>query len=190
MLPARSSRPALRPPTDSMPQYYDSLEARDPEERERLLMAALSGQIAHAKRRAPGWARILAEVDPAGVTSRAALAKLPVTRKSDLAELQKAERPLGGLNATLAQLGKVFVSPGPIYEPEGRGRDWWRTARALFAAGLRPGDVGINTFAHPFTPAGAMLEAGAIPPRCTVVPARNGQAEVQAAARAELPASA
>src|SRR5258706_3805840 len=124
MLPAPKFRPG--PPTDSMPQHYDSLEARDPEERERLLMTALSGQVTHAKRRAPGWARILAEVDPAGVTSRAALAKLPVTRKSDLVELQKAERPLGGLNATLAQLGKVFVSPGPIYEPERRGRDWCR----------------------------------------------------------------
>src|SRR5258705_5208879 len=121
MLPAPKFRPG--PPTDSMPQHYDSLEARDPEERERLLMTALPGQVTHAKRRAPGWARILAEVDPAGVTSRAALAKLPVTRKSDLVELQKAERPLVGLNATLAQLGKVFVSPGPIYEPEGRSEE-------------------------------------------------------------------
>src|SRR5712692_5356862 len=190
MLPARSSRPVLRPPTDSMPQYYDSLEARDPEERERLLMTALSGQIAHAKRRAPGWARILAEVDPAGVTSRAALAKLPVTRKSDLAELQKAERPLGGLNATLAQLGKVFVSPGPIYEPEGRGRDWWRTARALFAAGFRPGDLAINTFAYHFTPAGSMLESGALALGCTVVPTGTGQTEMQAAILADLRASA
>jgi len=96
-----------------MPQYYDSLEARDPEERERLLMAALPGQIAHAKRKAPGWARILADVDPAGVTSRATLAKLPVTRKSDLAKLQRAERPFGGLNATLAQLGKKFPTTRP-----------------------------------------------------------------------------
>src|SRR5258706_14326446 len=165
-----------------MPQHYDSLEARDPEERERLLMTALSGQIAHAKRRAPGWARILAEVDPAGVTSRAALAKLPVTRKSDLVELQKAERQLGGLNATLAQLGKVFVSPGPIYEPEGRGRDWWRTARALFAAGFRPGEVAVNTFAYHFTPAGSMLESGALALGCTVVPTGVGHTEMQVAA--------
>ena len=173
-----------------MPQYYDSLEVRDPEERERLLMAALPGQLAHAKRKAPGWARILADVDPAGVTSRAALARLPVTRKSDLAELQKAERPFGGLNATLAQLGKVFVSPGPIYEPEGRGRDWWRTARALFAAGLRPGDVAINTFAYHFTPAGSMLESGALALGCTVVPTGTGQTEMQATTLADLRASA
>src|SRR6267378_7755727 len=169
-----------------MPQYYDSLEAREPEERERLLMAALPGQVAHAKRKALGWARILADVDPAGVTSRAALAKLPVTRKSDLAELQRAERPFGGLNATLAQLGKVFVSPGPIYEPEGRGRDWWRTARALFAAGFRPGDLAINTFAYHFTPAGSMLESGALALGCTVVPGGVGQTEMQVAAIAHL----
>src|SRR6266850_1325881 len=172
-----------------MPQHYDSLEARDPEERERLLMTALSGQIAHAKRRAPGWARILAEVDPAGVTSRAALAKLPVTRKSDLVKLQEAERPLGGLNATLAQLGKVFVSPGPIYEPEGRGRDWWRTARALFAAGFRPGDLAINTFAYHFTPAGSMLESGALALGCTVVPTGTGQSELQADIRSLIKAA-
>ena len=191
MFPAPN--PALArsaPPTDSMPQYYDSLEARDPEERERLLMAALPGQVAHAKRKAPGWARILADVDPAGITSRATLANLPVTRKSDLVELQKAERPLGGLNATLAQLGKVFVSPGPIYEPEGRGRDWWRTARALFAAGFRPGDLAINTFAYHFTPAGSMLESGALALGCTVVPTGTGQTEMQAATLADLGASA
>src|SRR5260370_16178907 len=146
-----------------MPQYYDSLETRDPEERERLLMAALPGQIAHAKRKAPGWARILADVDPPGVNGRAMLAKLPVTRKSDLAELQRAERPFGGLNATLAQLDKVFVSPGPIYEPEGRGRDWWRTARALFAAGFRPGDAAVNTFAHHLTPPGPDLRSDGPP---------------------------
>jgi len=173
-----------------MLQYYDSLEARDPEERERLLMAALPGQVAHAKRKAPGWARILADVDPADVTSRAALAKLPVTRKSDLAGLQRAERPFGGLNTTLAQLGKVFVSPGPIYEPEGRGRDWWRTARALFAAGFRPGDLAINTFAYHFTPAGSMLESGALALGCTVVPTGTGQTEMQAATLADLRASA
>jgi phenylacetate-CoA ligase len=174
-----------------MPDYYDSLETRSSLERERSLMAALPGQVAHAKHHAPGWARILADVDPAAVTSRGALARLPVTRKSDLAGLQKAERPLGGLNATpLAQLGKVFVSPGPIYDPEGRGRDWWRTARALFAAGFRAGDLAINTFAYHFTPAGSMLESGALALGCTVVPTGVGQTEMQVATVADLRASA
>ncbi|HEY6240257.1 MAG TPA: AMP-binding protein [Burkholderiales bacterium] len=174
-----------------MPEYYDSLETRSPQEREHALMRALPGQVAYAKRNAPGWARILSDVDPAAVTSRAALARLPVTRKSDLARLQKAERPLGGLNAApLAQLGKIFASPGPIYDPEGRGRDWWRTARALFAAGFRPGDLAINTFAYHFTPAGSMLESGALAVGCTVVPTGTGQTEMQVATLTDLRASA
>jgi phenylacetate-CoA ligase len=174
-----------------MPEYYDSLEKRDPQERERALMASLPRQVGHAIKNAPGWARILAGVDPVTVSSRTALAKLPVTRKSDLIGLQKAERPLGGLNATpVSQLGKIFVSPGPIYDPEGRGRDWWRTARALFAAGLRPGDLAINAFAYHFTPAGSMLEAGAVALGCAVVPAGTGQTEMQVATIADLRANA
>ena len=144
-----------------MPEYYDSLETRDPAEREESLMGALPGHIAHAKRNAPGWARILEGVDPAAIDDRNALAQLPVTRKSDLVDLQRAERPFGGLTAVPAsQLGRIFVSPGPIYDPGGSARDWWRTARALFAAGFRRGDVALNTFAYHFTPAGAMLEIG------------------------------
>jgi phenylacetate-CoA ligase len=163
-----------------MTEYFDALETRARAEREAALMAALPDLIAHAKRNAPGWARILADVEPAEIRSRAALARLPVTRKSDLAELQARERPFGGLNATpVAKLAKVFASPGPIYEPEGHGRDWWRTARALWAAGFRPGDLAVNTFAYHFTPAGAMVEAGAAAIGCTVVPTGVGQTELQ-----------
>src|SRR5207244_4404441 len=98
---------------------------------------ALPRHLAHAKRRAPGFARILREVNPAKVVSRKALATLPVTRKSDLPALQKAVPPLGGLNATPTnEFAKLFVSPGSIYEPEGHGKDWWRMARGLFAAGF------------------------------------------------------
>ena len=150
-------------------------------------MAALPKLIAHARRRAPGFARILADVDPAKVCTRKALAALPVTRKSDLAELQAKERPFGGLNATpVAKLAKIFVSPGPIYEPEGRGRNWWRTARALYAGGFRAGDLVANTFAYHFTPAGSMLESGALAIGCTVVPAGVGQTEMQIAAIRDL----
>ena len=165
-----------------MPEYYDRLETRGPGERERALMAALPGHITHAKRNARGWARILDGVDPADVTDRSALATLPVTRKSDLIALQKAECPFGGLNAApLAQIGRIFVSPGPIYDPGGSGADWWRTARALFAAGFRAGDIAVNTFAYHFTPAGAMLEAGAMALGCAVVPAGVGQTDLQVA---------
>src|SRR5262245_4741154 len=174
-----------------MPEYFDSLETRDPAERERSLLAALPGHIAHAKRDAPGWARILADVEPADVSDRAALAALPVTRKSDLVALQAAEPPFGGLSAVpLAKTGRVFVSPGPIHDPGGTGRDWWRTARALFAAGFRSGDLAVNTFAYHFTPAGAMLESGALELGCAVVPSGVGQTETQVATIADLRANA
>jgi len=150
-------------------------------------MAALPRQLAHAKQNAPGWARILQDVDPRAVTTRAALAKLPVTRKSDLAELQKAMPPLGGLNATpVGTLAKLFVSPGPVYDPEGQGGDWWRTARSLYAAGFRPGDLLLNGFSYHFTPAASMIEHGALAVGCTVVPGGTGQTEMQAAAIRDL----
>jgi len=168
-------------------KYFDRLETRSPRAREAALMAALPGHIAHAKRHAPGFARILKDVRPEKINSREALARLPVTRKSDLASLQKELPPLGGLNATpVEKLAKLFVSPGPIYEPEGRGADWWRTARGLFAGGFRAGDRVANTFAYHFTPAGSMLESGAATLGCTVVPTGVGQTEMQVAAIRDL----
>ena len=150
-------------------------------------MAALPGLVAHAKRRAPGFARILAAVDPRKVKSREALAKLPVTRKSDLGALQKELPPLGGLNATpVEKLARLFASPGPIYDPQGRGKDWWRTARGLFAGGFRAGDRVLNTFSYHFTPAGAMADSGLAALGCTVVPGGVGQTEMQVAAIRDL----
>ena len=174
-----------------MPDHFDTLETRDPEVRERALLAALPRQIAHAKANAPAFARILAEVDPAAVTTRAALAQLPVTRKSELAELQKASRPFGGLAATRrgpvgSRPARVFASPGPIYEPEGRRPDYWRLARPLFAAGFRAGDLVHNCFAYHFTPAGSMLETGAHALGCTVFPGGTGQTEQQVQAIVDL----
>jgi len=167
--------------------HYDELETRPAAEREAALLAALPGQIAHAKSNSPGFGRILEGIDPASVTSRNALAGLPVTRKSDLGELQKMDPPLGGLNATpVAQLSKIFVSPGPIYDPEGSAHDWWRSARGLYAAGFRAGDLVINTFAYHFTPAGSMMERGALALGCTVVPTGTGQTEMQVGAIAGL----
>ena len=174
-----------------MTEYYDTLETRSPDEREAQLMAALPKQIALAKRRAPGFKRILRGIDPKTIDSRAALARLPVTRKSDLGELQKALPPLGGLNATpIAKLEKLFVSPGPVYEPQGSGKDWWRTARGLYAGGFRAGDLVVNTFAYHFTPAGSMLETGARAIGCTVVPTGTGQTEMQVSTIRDLGALA
>ena len=170
-----------------MSEHYDELETRSPEAREGAIMAALPAQMAHAKANAPAFARILKDIDPREIKSRKSLARLPVTRKSDLASLQKENPPLGGLNATpLAKLAKLFLSPGSIYDPEGRGTDWWRSARGLFAGGFRAGDLVINTFAYHFTPAGSMLESGALALGCTVVPAGTGQTELQVAAIRDL----
>jgi len=167
--------------------HFDALETRAPQEREAALLAALPKQLAHAKRNAPGWARILNDVDPASVTTRATLARLAVTRKADLGELQKGMPPLGGLNATpVEKLAKLFVSPGPVFDPEGQGKDWWRTARSLYAAGFRPGDLVLNGFSYHFTPAASMVEHGALAVGCTVVPGGTGQTEMQAAAIRDL----
>jgi phenylacetate-CoA ligase len=173
--------------TKKKPEHFDRLETRSPRAREAALMAALPKLIAHAKRNAPGFARILKDVNPGKIKSRAALASVPVTRKSDLAAVQKALPPLGGLNATpLEKLGKLFMSPGPLYEPEGRGKDWWHAARGLFAGGFRAGDRVLNSFAYHFTPAGSMVESGALALGCTVVPSGVGQTEMQVAAIRDL----
>jgi len=167
--------------------FFDELETRDPEARERALVAALPGQIAHARAHAPHYAALLAATDPAAVASRAALAALPVTRKSDLIEQQRRMPPFGGLNATLpAGLARLFASPGPIYDPEGHGRDWWRFARALFAAGFRRGEILHNCFSYHLTPAGAMLDSAAHALGCAVIPGGVGQTEQQVRAIADL----
>jgi len=167
--------------------YYDSLETRDPAQREHEQFAALGKLIAHAKRHSPYFARLLADVDPNKVTDRAALAKLPVTRKSDFTELQRADPPFAGMLAQpVGELARVFVSPGPVFDPEGRRTDFWRLGRALHAAGFRAGDLVHNTFSYHFTPAGLMVDAGARALGCAVFPAGIGQTELQVAAIVDL----
>jgi phenylacetate-CoA ligase len=164
----------------------DELETRDRGQREHDLMSRLPQLIARAQQ-APGWARILAGVDAGSVTSRAALAALPITRKSDLKALQQSDLPFGGLAATpTRQMRHVYVSPGPIYDPEGRGRDWWRFARPMFSAGVRPGGLLQNCFSYHFTPAAFMVEGGAARIGCAVIPAGAGQTEMQVQAMADL----
>jgi len=180
-------------------EHFDALETRDPELRERAQLAALPVQVAHAQSAAPAFAKILAGVDANAVASRAALARLPVTRKSELLEIQKQNRPFGGFAAVASDEGgrgggsgaastmrRVFASPGPIYEPEGAGPDYWRLARALFAAGFRKGDLIHNAFSYHFTPAGSMLETGAHALGCAVFPGGTGQTEQQVQAMADL----
>ena len=168
--------------------FYDTRETRPLEARERELMERLPAQIAHARAAAPAFGRLLADVDPDSVTSRTALATLPVTRKSELLEMQKAARPFGGFAAVGwgSACRRVFASPGPLYEPEGARPDYDRLARALYAAGFRAGDLVHNTFSYHFTPAGSMMETAAHALGCTVFPAGVGQTEQQVAAIADL----
>lgn len=170
-----------------MSDFYDHLEQQSSAEREARLFAALPAQIAHAQQHAAAYAERLRGIDPQSITDRTALASLPVVRKSELLELQQAQRPLGGFNATpLAQLGKIFQSPGPIYEPEARRADYWRIARAMYAAGFRAGELIHNTFSYHFTPAGSLMENAAAALGCPVFPAGIGQTELQVAAIADL----
>jgi phenylacetate-CoA ligase len=168
-------------------QHYDALETRTAAERDAALFASLPAQLEHAKANTAAFGKILADIDTAMVSDREVLATLPVTRKSELMALQAENKPFGGLVATSAGLVKhVYQSPGPIYEPEGDINDYWRTARALFAAGFRAGDMVHNTFSYHFTPAGSMLESGAHALGCTVFPAGVGQTELQVAAMLDL----
>ncbi|MCB9947809.1 MAG: AMP-binding protein [Rhodospirillaceae bacterium] len=166
--------------------HFDVLETRDPQAREAALTAALPAQVAHAKAHAPAYGRLLADIDPADVTSRAALAALPVTRKSALRDLQRADPPLGGLTAVPpGRLARIFASPGPIYDADSGDTAFWHSARALYATGFRPGDIVQNCFAYHFTPAGVMFEAGAREIGCAVIPAGTGKTELQAQVMAE-----
>src|SRR5580704_7061054 len=169
-----------------MPQFYDALETRAPAVRAKELFAQLPDAIARAMT-APGWAAHLKGVDPKAVTSRAALAKLPVLRKSDLPALQKAMPPFGGLALkSPGQLRRLLMSPGPIFEPEGYATDAWGAARALYAAGFRLGDIVHNAFSHHLTPGGHIMDAGAQALGCAVIPAGVGNTEQQIEAIAHL----
>ena len=184
-----------------MTELYDALEQRDPAAREAALMAALPAHIAHAQSQTRGFARALAGIDAAAINSRSALARLPVLRKQELLEQQQAMRadpsrrgdPFGGYSA-IGWHGlspprgarRVFQSPGPIYEPEGEAADYWRMARAIFAAGFRPGDLAHCSFSYHLTPAGAMMESGAHAVGCTTFAGGVGNTELQLLAMADL----
>jgi phenylacetate-CoA ligase len=179
--------------------HYDALEVRDPAVREARLMAALPAQIAHAQRHAQAFGATLAGIEAAAITSRSALATLPVLRKYELLERQRAGRenrgndPFGGFATigwralgTVRRAQRVYQSPGPIYEPEGTATDYWRLARAMHAAGLRAGDLAHNCFSYHLTPGGLMMESGAIALGCSVFPGGVGNTELQLQAIADL----
>jgi len=182
----------------TMSHHHDDLEIRTPEAREAALFGALPAQIAQAQRHAPALAALLDGVDATAVTDRATLARLPVTRKYELLDRQKASRaagsdPFGGFstigwNGLLRSRGarRVYQSPGPIYEPEGHATDYWRCARAMSAAGFREGDLVHNCFSYHLTPGAWIMESGAQALGCAVIPGGVGNTEQQLAAIADL----
>jgi phenylacetate-CoA ligase len=176
-----------------MTEFFDALETRTPAEREAAQMAALPGQIAHAQAKSAAMAEILKGIDASSINTRVALAQLPVTRKHELLERQKAARAAGGDVfggfAALVRgraMSRIFSSPGPIYEPEGNSADYWRAGRALFAAGFRAGELVHNSFSYHMTPGAFILESGAHAVGCTVFPAGTGQTEQQLEAMVDL----
>jgi phenylacetate-CoA ligase len=163
----------------AMTDHYDALETRDPSMREAGLFSRLPAILRRAMT-APGYAEHLRGIDPTKITSRAALATLPVLRKSDLPALHKTAPPFGGLIAgSPGAFARLYTSPGPIFEPEAAHADPWRGARALFAAGFRPGDVVLNTFSYHLTPGGFIFDTAARALGCAVIPAGPGNSEAQ-----------
>ncbi len=163
-----------------MSEYYDRQETRNQAQRQICLFQSLRQQLKQAKRNAPAYQQLLAEVNVDDINNKSDFANLPLTRKSSLLELQKDSPPFGGFSAISAgRLTNVFASPGPIYEPGSDRPDFWRFARSLYAAGIRPGDLIHNCFSYHFTPAGAMIENGAKALGCAVIPAGVGQTELQ-----------
>jgi len=162
-----------------MTDHYDALETRDPASREADLFAQLPDVLRKAMA-APAYAERLKGIDPASVTSRDALARLPVLRKSELPALHRAAPPFGGFVADApGSFARLFTSPGPIFEPEGTSKDPWRGARALFAVGFRPGDIVLNTFSYHLTPGGFIFDTSARALGCAVIPAGPGNTDAQ-----------
>ena len=170
-----------------MSEFYDSLETRKPEKRQQAQLEAVCTQIAHAKANTTAYAELLDGIDPGDIVDAKSYSKLPLTRKSELIKLQQDNQPLGGFSANnLSQFTHVFASPGPIYEPGFSVTDFWRLARSLYASGFRAGDLVHNSFSYHLTPAGMMLESGALALGCSLIPAGVGQTELQVQTIADL----
>ncbi len=170
-----------------MSEFYDSLETRSADERAQAQFESIRAQIEHVQSNTTAYSESLKDVDASEITDAASFSALPLTRKSDLIELQQAQRPFGGYTASNTALhSHVFASPGPIYEPGFPVSDFWRFARSLYASGFRPGDLVHNCFSYHFTPAGQMFDSAALALGCSVIPAGVGQTELQIQTIADL----
>lgn len=162
-----------------MKQFYDEKECQASGEREAKLLAALPSQLTYAKAQCPYYQQLFADLQITSITSRELLATLPITRKSDLIEMQQSKPLFAGVDAASANIGRLFQSPGPINDPEGEGNDWWRMGRAFYAAGFRAADKVQNCLSYHLTPGGFIMDSGAKACGCVVIPAGPGQTEQQ-----------
>lgn len=179
MVPSRQHSSSVGEP-QTRSTYFDGLETLEPEVRERHLMGRLPAFLGHAKSNSPTWALRLEHVETGEISSREALAQLPVLRKADIAALQADTPPFGGLTTrSFRELPRLFMSPGGVFEPQGLEQDPWRTARALWAAGVRPGHVLQNCFSYHLTPGAWLVDAAARSIGAAVIPAGIGNTEQQ-----------
>jgi phenylacetate-CoA ligase len=170
--------------------YYDeALETMPAAKRARAQCEMLRETVLHAYEHAPATRRKMddAGVRPGDVKEPADLRKIPLTRKADLKHIQKGEPPFGGLAAVPPRaMRRIYVSPGPTFDPEGRDATHWRWEKPFIAAGFREGDIVQNTFMYHFSPAGLMFDEALQRIGCTVVPAGVGNTELQAQVMKEL----
>ncbi len=159
--------------------FYSAQEQQSMALRESTLLSGLNDFLSFAKDSSDYYQQLFADIDVSQIDSRAALASLPITRKSDLIKLQAAAMPFAGMVPNMASIGRVFQSPGPIYEPEAEEHDWWRMGQAFFAAGFREGDIVQNCLSYHLTPGGFIMDSGARACGCSVIPAGPGQTELQ-----------
>lgn len=169
-----------------MNEFFDQKECQSPQERQQDLLARLPQFVAYGMSKSDYYRSLFKGVAPSQLTTLEALAKLPVTRKSQLKTLQQQQAPLGGIDAEGRRFARLFQSPGPIYDPQGVTDDWWGMARAFHAAGFRGGDLVHNTLSYHLSPGGFIMDAGARACGCTVIPAGPGQTEQQLQAIEDL----
>jgi phenylacetate-coenzyme A ligase PaaK-like adenylate-forming protein len=160
-------------------EFFDDKECQAADDREGFLVGQLSDFVAFATSHCDYYSQSLAQFKPESIRTRADFAQLPLLRKSDLIQLQAQRMPFAGINANNASMQRIFQSPGPIYDPQGQGADFWRTGRAFYAAGFRTGDLVQNCLSYHLTPGGFILDAGAKACGCVVIPAGPGQTEQQ-----------
>jgi len=162
-------------------EFFDELEIMPPEKRETYLGQKLTETVEHAYRHAPAVRAIFdkAGVTPSQIHTVKDLEKLPITRKADLMELQKSNPPYGGFLAIpLEDIDRVFISPGPVYEPiQHAGIKWF--AKSFWAAGFRKGDVVINSFTYHMSPAGILFHEALRDCGATAIPMGTGNTDVQ-----------